>query len=370
MAIPQFKVYMSDDVDDYVLPVLHSGFIGQGQKVEEFESQLKTFLDLSSDRNLLTVNSATSGLMLALKLAGAKPGASVVSTPMTCSATNEAIALMGAEIIWADINEFGNIDSESVLKKVRPDTVAVMAVDWGGLPCNYADLREALNYFDNNVYIIEDAAHAFGAEFRNTSVANSGGDFVVFSFQAIKLLTTGDGGAVVTPAGDMYERAKLLRWYGLDRTKGDAMRSRQDIKEVGFKFHMNDIAASIGLANLPHIEKLLAKHRSNAELYDIILPESCVIDLPHPYNGKSSDWFYTIKIKNPLDFEDWMKAKNIGVSQIHYRNDKYSVFSYAATYLPALNDLFETMCAIPCGWWLTEDDIFWIADCVREYNRK
>lgn len=369
MTIQQFRVFMAEEIDEYILPVLHSGYIGQGARVEEFEAALKLFLDLDKKRDLLTVNSATSGLMLALRMVGAGPGTSVVSTPMTCSATNEAIALMGAEIVWADIDQWGNIDPEDVAKKVKQNTVAVMAVDWGGLPASYKQIREGLKALNNHriIPIIEDAAHAFGAEYKGKSVANTGGDYVVYSFQAIKHLTTGDGGAVVLPAGAPYQRAKLLRWYGLDRTNSDAMRSRQDIKEVGFKFHMNDIAASIGLANIDYMKDIISKHQHNAKVYEKTLPDDVITR--SPTDRVSADWFYTIHVKEPISFERWMKEKGVTASQVHYRNDKYSVFAQYNAYLPNLNAWFDTMCAIPCGWWLDEGDLDWIDTCVREYMK-
>jgi dTDP-4-amino-4,6-dideoxygalactose transaminase len=365
MTIPQFQVFMADDVDDYVSPVLRSGYISQGKKVEEFESKLSEFLGF---RYGLTVNSGTSALMLALRLAGAKPGTNVVSTPMTCSATNEAIALMGADIVWADVDEYGNIDPNDVARKINSRTVAVMAVDWGGLPCNYEGLRwAASSVTEKAIPIIEDAAHAFGASYQGDSIAISGGDYVCYSFQAIKHLTSGDGGLVVCPDEESYERGKLLRWFGLDRTSSDAMRSRQDIKEVGYKFHMNDINASIGLANINHIPDILEKHRANAEYYDNFLSR---LRPPWPNDRRSSFWLYTIHLKSPERFEEWAKNKGVVASQVHMRNDKYNCFwPFKTLPLVGLDKFSETMMCIPVGWWLTEQDLDWIIEVVTEWTR-
>lgn len=361
--IPQFKVFMAPDIDEYVLPVLNSGYITQGPMVEEFEFALKSVLGFEWG---LTVNSGTSALMLALHLAGAKRGTTVVSTPMTCSATNEAIALMGADIIWADVDVYGNINPDDVKRRIKDNTVAVMAVDWGGLPCDYDKLREVIG--DRKIPIIEDAAHAFGSNYYDYSVAVSGGDYVCFSFQAIKHLTTGDGGLVVCPDEASYERGKLLRWFGLDRTSDDAMRSRQDITEVGYKFHMNDIAAAIGLANMNWAIDNIKAARQNAKYYDEVLrdyrPE-------WPEESESSFWLYTIRVASPLYFEKWMAEKGVKVSQVHMRNDNYSCFSkYDGQGLNRLQKFYNTMCAIPVGWWLSDDDMQWIVSCINEYSRR
>lgn len=369
--IPQFKVFTSNESVEMVSKVLQSGYIGQGPKVDEFESKLQDILDFDS---AITVNSCTSALWLALHLADVGEGDYVISTPMTCSATNEVITLRGAKIIWADIDQYGNIDPASVhtlvglheTKLMRNRLKAVMAVDWGGLPANYDSLRAALKPFD--IPIIQDAAHSFMATYLGEPISRSGGDYVCFSFQAIKHLTTGDGGLLVTPSSQ-YERAKLLRWYGLDRTSADAMRCRQDIKEAGYKFHMNDISAAIGLGNLPYMYEVVSAHRENANYYDEqfaglnLAPKA-----PSPDYAVSSQWIYTIHVPKPLKFEEYMKRKGIGVSQVHNRNDYYSCFGDATRQkLDNLDEWYTTMSAIPVGWWLSEEDKETIVYYVKKW---
>lgn len=358
--IPQFKVLMDPSVNDNLAPVLASGYIGQGQKVNEFEAKLQEELDFE---HAVSVNSATSALWLALHLAGVKPGDKVMSTPMTCSATNEVITLMGAHIVWADVDYFGNIDPVDVKRKINSDIKAVMAVDWGGTPCDYDELRKITKPF--NIPIIEDAAHAYRATYNGGSVARTGGDYVAYSFQAIKHLTTGDGGLLVTPP-EQYDRAVLLRWYGLDRTQGDAMRCRQDIAEAGFKFHMNDINATIGLSNINLARNSVELHRSNAFYYNEEFVPMGLVPRPHE-DRESSYWVYTIHVPQPLAFEVYMKNKGIGVSQVHNRNDFYTCFSKYRTALPQLGDWFDTMSAIPVGWWLRPKDLKYIADNVKAW---
>lgn len=359
--IPQFKVATSEKAEKAVVEVLRSGYIGQGAKVDEFENALKAELDYDYG---VTVNSATTGLSLALHLIGVGPGDEVISTPMTCSATNIAIYHTGADIVWADVDQYGNISPDSVRAKVTDKTKAVMTVDWGGMPCDYDALRRGIH---ETVPIIEDAAHAYLASYKGISVARSGGDYVVYSFQAIKHLTSGDGGLLVLPEED-YERAVLLRWYGLDRRSSDGMRCLQDITEAGFKYHMNDINAAIGLANMDIARWSVEKARENAaflneHLEGVMLPK-------WPKNRESSYWLYTINASEQRQFEEFMKGCQIAVSKVHRRNDEFHIFRQFVTPLPRLQRFYKKMNCIPVGWWLTQADLEWIVDSLFEWNKR
>lgn len=358
--IPQFKVLSDPDVGFDLTPIFESGYIGQGPKVEEFEEALKEELDFEHG---VTVNSATSALWLALHMIGVGPGDKVISTPMTCSATNEVLALLGANIIWADVDIYGNIDPADVSRHMAQDVKAVVAVDWGGIPCDYDELRAVCAPY--GVPIVEDAAHSYRAEYRGVSVARNGGDYVAYSFQAIKHLTTGDGGLLVTPS-EQYERAKLLRWYGLDRTKGDAMRCRQDIVEAGFKFHMNDINATIGLSNIELARNSVELHRENARYYNSEFVPLGLVP-PRREDRNPAYWIYTIHVPRPLMFETYMKERGIAVSQVHNRNDDFTCFAKFRRDLPKLDSWFSTMSAIPVGWWLTQKDLRYIVDSVKSW---
>jgi dTDP-4-amino-4,6-dideoxygalactose transaminase len=160
-AIPLFKVHMPPSVLEPLNATLMSGYIGQGPKVDEFESALAPWF---GNDNVLSVNAGTSALHLALRLADVGAGDDVVTTPMTCSATNEPILERGARVVWADINPLtGNIDPLDVERKITSSTKAIMAVHWGGYPCDFDELNRIARKY--NVALIEDAAHAFGATY-------------------------------------------------------------------------------------------------------------------------------------------------------------------------------------------------------------
>lgn len=356
--IPLFKVAMANEVHDRVQETLLSGYVGEGPRVAEFEEALWEVLGVP----VLATNSCTSALDLAYHLIGLGEGDEVISTPMTCLATNMPLALRKCKIVWADVDPLtGNIDPESVRRLASPHrTKAVVCTDWAGRPCDYDALRAAAS----GIPIVEDAAHAFGATYHGVPMPLHGGHYVAYSFQAIKHLTTGDGGALCMPP-HLYQRAKLLRWYGLDREDSTAMRCRQQASEPGFKYQMNDIAASIGLGNLKLAQKNLARHRANADFYDRVLPRS-VQGITHLQPNTASYWIYTILVDNPQAFEVEMMRRGIQVSQVHTRNDIQDCLPSAEYTLPGLDEFSSRMISIPVGWWLSPEDLKHIVDSVVE----
>jgi dTDP-4-amino-4,6-dideoxygalactose transaminase len=196
----------------------------------------------------------------------------------------------------------------------------------------------------------------------------------VFSLQAIKHLTSGDGGLIFLPTKELYERAKRLRWFGIDREarsgNGD-FRLEADIPEWGYKFHMNDINASIGLANLPYVSNNLTLLREIGMQYRQRLsklhPIVRLLDENPDFN--SARWIFTIKIVNKPEFIAFMKAKNIMTSQVHNRNDKHTCVNESITNLPHLDQLETEIVCIPAGWWLTEDEKEHVLASIEEYAR-
>jgi len=363
--IPLFKVFMPESVLKPLNQVLLGGYIGEGPKVEEFELLLAPWF---GSKNVLTVNNGTAALQLALRLANVGFGDEVISTAMTCSATNEPILALGAKIVWADINPWtADIDPEDVAKKITPKTKAIMCVHWGGYPCDLDELKKIAD--ENRIKLIEDACHAFGSVYRNKPVG-SHSDFACFSFQAIKHMTTIDGGALVCKSEDDCRRGRLLRWYGIDRkSKRKDLRCEEDIAEFGYKFHMNDVTAAIGIEQLKYVAKTLEKHRTNAAMYDQALKGlKNAAPLKYQKDRLSSYWLYTIRVKNRQLFTEHMKQAGITVSQVHARNDNHSMFRDSKTSLSGVDEFTSEQVSIPVGWWLTKEDISNIINAILEYE--
>jgi dTDP-4-amino-4,6-dideoxygalactose transaminase len=372
--IPLFKVFMSEDAPRRVADALMSGYVGQGERCEEFE---RAFGDLvGAPEPPLLLNSCTSALDLALHLCGVAPGDEVISTPVTCTATNSPIVTRGARIVWADVDPLtGLIDPEDVGRKLSDETKAIIAVDWAGRVCDYDALRQC------GVPIIEDAAHALLAQRNGKSIASQergrpgwfvGANYITWSFQAIKHLTTGDGGALLAPPY-LTERARLLRWYGLDRRSGADFRCAQDIQEVGYKYQSNDIAASIGLANLPHAEGIVAAHRANAAYYDRELVGLPGVTPPPPDPG-CSYWLYSLLVEDRDEFIRFMASRGVQTSRVHARNDRHAAFRRAAVnpndWLHGVDAFDAQQVSIPVGWWLDDRDRAHIVAAVHSWAER
>lgn len=355
--IPLFKVYMADNVEDYINPVLHSGYIGEGNKSALFE---KTFADFLNHKNVVVVNSGTSAILMALKLAGIGYGDKVISTPMTCLATNMAILEIGAMPIWADILDDGTINPEEVTKALYYDTdiKAVLCMDWGGTPCKLEELMQITEHYD--IPLVEDACQAIGSFYKGVPVGHQS-DFACFSFQAIKHLTTSDGGAVAINNDCMIETAKMMRWFGLDRTKGADMRCNQDPPVAGYKWQMNDVMASIGLANIVGLEDRIATTKRHARIYD----EEFKIE--NDTDRQSGYWLYTMLVDNTEEFINYMIDSGVECSRVHDRNDTKTIFRDYRTYLPGVDYFDEHHVCIPVGWWLTDNDVDKIVNLVKKY---
>ncbi len=208
--IPLFKVYMADNVDEPLLKVLHSGYIGEGEKVQEFEQALRDYLH---QKYVLTLNSGTAGLHIAYHMALHQDGPKtfynsnmdeVITTPITCTATNTPIIANGAKIVWADVDPLtGSIDPDDIEKKITKNTKAITMVHWGGNPCDIGKINKIAS--EHGIKTIEDGAHAMGMEYKGEKVG-SHSDYTMISLQAIKHVTSVDGGLLLTKKENDYNR--------------------------------------------------------------------------------------------------------------------------------------------------------------------
>jgi dTDP-4-amino-4,6-dideoxy-D-glucose/dTDP-4-amino-2,4-dideoxy-beta-L-xylose transaminase len=388
--IPLFKVFMSQNSAPEVSKVLNSGYIGQGPKVEEFEKSLKKFFN---NDYVTTLNSGTSGLHLALHLLkrpskntkvfdgvassesfwpGLETGDEVLATPMTCTASNWPILANGLSIKWVDVDPSTmNMDLDDLARKITAKTKVIMLVHWGGYPNDLAKLQiiqhQAFLRFGFKPVIIEDGAHSFGSMYNGRMIGNHG-NLTVFSLQAIKHITSIDGGILISPHRDLNERAKLVRWYGIDR-EGDRkdFRCEANIEEWGFKFHMNDVCATVGIENLKHANEIIGLHRENAKFYDENLGNVSGLKLLKREAGfDSAFWIYSMLVDNREGFYRYMDECGITVSQVHERNDKHTCVSEYSTSLPSLDKTIGKLVSIPVGWWIDQEKSEYIADCIKK----
>ncbi len=360
-----FKVFMSKYAAQRVTDVLSSGYIGEGPLVKEFEEAIGHYI---GNPYVVCVNSCTSALILSLRMSGVRAGDFVATTPMTCLATNEAILALGAHPVWVDVDSVtGNMLPSSLENalKTHKGIRAVMCVHWGGFPCDVLRINDIARMY--GIPVIEDAAHAFGTDISHTKVG-SHSDFVCFSFQAIKTVTCGDGGALVVSNGAVADRARLMRWFGLDRDLSSDMRCCQDPHEFGYKMQMNDISAAIGLSNLKHVDGILKTARENAQYYDDAFSGMLNVETVEvPENIDPSRWLYTVIVNDAAAFIVHMRNCGVACSKVHDRNDQKTMFGTNCV-LPGVALFDKHHVCIPVGWWVTKEQRDHIVNSVKEYE--
>lgn len=329
--------------------ILYSGYIAEGEPVYEFERKFSSFFNLN---NVLALHSGTDALHLALLLAGVGEGDEVISTALTAEPTNVAITMVGAKVVWGDVDySTGLLDPKSVESLITERTKAIIVVHYAGMVCNMQEFNKISAKY--NIPIIEDAAHALGSKFNGEYVGNNS-HYTIFSLQAIKHMTTVDGGFLTFSKPDQLQRAKRMRWFGLDKGKS---RLENDITETGYKYAMNNVNATIGLVQMQYIQSVLNKYIYNGKYFDKHLTNVEGVELVKYYNNTDpSYWLYTMKVKDRDKFIELLASHNILASPLHCRNDLHSIFKSSKTDLPNLDKFYSEMVHIPCGWWVSEEN--------------
>lgn len=363
-----FTTHIAKKANNQVNNVLESTFLSEGKLVEKFEKQIEEKLGI---KNVVTVNSGTTALHLSLILAEIKPGDEVILPAQTFIATGLAVLMVGATPVFADIDLCtGNISTSSVIKKINKKTKAIIPVHWAGYPCDMDEIYHIAK--KNNLVVIEDAAHAFGAKYKNKPIGSIS-DYTCFSFQAIKHITTGDGGAIAIKDEEKYLRAKTLRWFGIDRfnSKVGFLGEREyNINELGYKYHLNDYSAALGLANLEDLDFILQRRKEIAEFYKSkIIQNDLIKFLDYKEENSSANWLFTIILNNRNSFITYLKEKGIPTSVVHLGIHNNDVFKKSFSNLENQNLFDKQQISIPLHSNLTNNDINQIVDVINEWSK-
>jgi perosamine synthetase len=360
-----FNTTITPKAIDLVNEVLKTKFLSAGKTAERFENGLNEKLGLI---NPVSVNSGTSALHLGLSVSDIGPGDEVILSPQTFIATGLAILMQGAIPIFADIQiENGNIDPNSIRKKITEKTKAIIPVHWAGYPCDLDEINTIAKEF--NLVVIEDAAHALGAMYKGRPIGSIS-RFTAFSFQAIKHLTSADGGALCCLLESDYYQAKRRRWFDIDRenSRPDILGERvYDAEKVGFKYHMNDLAASLALGNLEDFHSTLYRYRYIGNTYRQELKDISGLKLLDYKNDRlTSYWLFTILVERREDFIRALKSQGIPTSVVHSRIDKNTVFGGITEGLNNQEKFNEKQISIPIHSDLTDEDIELIIKTIKE----
>jgi len=351
--ITMFHPYVTEKMRKAAYDTLGERFIGQGPKVDEFEDKFKEKFNVPF---AISVNSGSAALETAFDLLDLKAGDRVVTTPLTCSATNLPLIRRGCELVWADIRKDTlNIDQDDVAKKVLKygDIKAIMNVHLGGIK---SDLEAGI------IPIIDDACQALGFYHDKAT-------YTCYSFQAIKTLTTCDGGMIVVKNSEDYQKAKLLRWFGINReikraNDWRAWREREmlfDVTIAGHKRHMNDVAASMGIAGLEDFDEILNYRKQIFDIYRTIQSNGLkLID-----SDTNAYWLATFLIEDRENFIKKLFDYNIETNIVQSRNDVYNIFGGERQELPNMNWAEDRYLSIPLNNIMTLEDAYYIKNVIE-----
>jgi perosamine synthetase len=276
--------------------------------------------------------------------------------------------MQGAVPVFADIDSLtGNILPDSIAEKITPRTKAIMPVHWGGYPCDLDEINALAS--KHGIVVIEDAAHALGATYKGRPIGAIS-RLTAFSFQAIKHLTTGDGGALCCLEERDAHIAFTQRWFGIDRasSKPSILGERvYDIISVGYKYHMNDLSAALGLGNLEDFFERLLRRQEIASIYRQQLQGVMGLQLLKLEEDRTSAyWLFTMLVERREDLIRKLAGQGIPASVVHLRIDHNSVFGGIKEDLPGQSEFNEKQVAIPIHENLTEEEIEYIIVCIKE----
>jgi perosamine synthetase len=376
MNIPVFKTYIrKEEVIPELEKIFETGWIGLGSKTAEFE---KLFAEYVSCKFAVGVNSCTAALHLSLASLDIKPADEVIVPSLTFVSTALVALYLGATPVFADVDyDTLCIDVEDIKRKITKRTKVIIPVHYGGHPCMMDEIWEIAEKY--NLYVIEDAAHACGAEYKDKRIGCLQKTILTcFSFHAVKNLPTGDGGMITTNDQNLYSRLIKLRWLGIDKSTwqraGEKYTWRYSINELGYKYHMNDITAVIGIVQLKHLEEDNKKRRNIAYRYKEALKEIEWIKTPVEKDYAKSAWHnYVIKV--PEKIRDkliiYLASKGISTS-VHYEPLHFhKVFKSRGitANLPVTERVWKQLVTLPLYSTMTDEEFEYIISNILEFSK-
>ena len=370
--IPYGHQWIEEDDIEEVVAVLKSDWITTGPKIAEFEDALCRYI---GTKYAVAVNSGTSALDIAVQTLNLPAGSEVITTPFTFVGTSNAILYNNLKPVFADIEkETRNINPEEVRKKITKKTKVIIYVDYAGQPCDIEELKEIAD--EHDLFLIEDACHAIGAEYKAKKIGNFA-DMTVFSFHPVKHMTTGEGGAVVTNNKVFYERLKILRNHGIDKSALDRFGPEAgwayDLKLLGRNYRITDFQAALGISQLKKLDRFIRRRAEIVKMYNEAFEAISEIETPVVLPYVKPAWhIYTVLLNriNRDDFFGKMREKGIGVN-VHYI-PIYSFsyyqeqFDFSPTEFPVTEDVFSKIVTLPLFPKMEDEETTYVINTVKE----
>lgn len=370
---------IDDDEINEVVATMRSGWLTTGPKTRQFEADFTAFLGDESIQ-AVAVNSATSGLHLALEAVGVRAGDEVITTTYTFTATAAVIRYLGAQPVLVDVDPVTlNIDPVKIEAAITPRTKAIIPVHIGGLSCDMSAILEIAKR--RNLKVVEDAAHAIPTTCEGKLIGTLDSDVTVYSFYATKTLACGEGGMVVTRDADVAKRLRTMRLHGFSRDAFDRYTSTRpawhyDIVAPGFKYNMTDIAASIGIHQLRKMKRFHEKRQAMADRYTEALADLPLTLPVHAPQGESHAWhLYMVRLNEdaPIGRDAFIQAmadRKIGMSvhfiPLHLHPYWRDTYCLTPEQFPAAQGAFEAIASLPLYTKMTSEDQERVIRAVHE----
>ena len=363
------------DIEE-VVEVLKSDWITTGSKIDEFEDTVCKHLGC---KYAVAVSSGTAALEIATQALDLPEGSEVITTPFTFAATSNAVLYNRLKPVFADIEkETRNINPEEIKKKMSEKTRALIYVDYAGHPCNIKEIKEIAD--DHSLYLIEDAYHALGAEYAGKKIG-SFADMTIFSFHPVKHITTGEGGIITTNDEEFYDRLKMLRNHGIDKSAlerfGPKAGWAYDLRYLGRNYRITDFQVALGLSQLKKLNLFLKRRSEIAERYNKAFETIPEVDIPRVRSSAKHAWhIYTILLNN-LDRDSFfieMRERNVGVN-VHYipvyRFSFYQKhFNFDPMSFPVTEDVFSRIITLPLFPKMNEEHVQEVIDTLKKSIEK
>ncbi|MDD2357043.1 MAG: UDP-4-amino-4,6-dideoxy-N-acetyl-beta-L-altrosamine transaminase [Thiovulaceae bacterium] len=366
--IPYSRQSISQEDIDEVVRVLQSSHLTQGKEVELFEEAICEYIGC---KFAITFNSATSALLGAYAVSDIEPDDEIITTPISFVATSNMFVALGAKPIWCDVKLDGNIDERFIERLITPKTKAIVPVDFAGKPVEIAKINEIAK--KHNLLLIQDSSHAFGSSIDGQKIGTFA-DMTIFSFHAIKPLTTGEGGCVVTDNAEFAKRLRLFRSHGM--VKKQLWNS--DMVMLGHNFRLTEFAAALGRSQLKRLDKFLHARDEIAHYYDERFAGNKLFStIKLEDNTSSSRHLYPIILSPALqcpkeDIFTELQERGLGV-QVHYKpiyQNSYYIEKFGETRLHVSNDFYRSELSIPCHQEMSMEDAKFVADSFLEVIEK
>ena len=372
MQIPFHKTHITNQEIEEVVKVLKSGWITMGPKTIEFENKFKEYI---GSKNAISCNSATAALHLSLKAIGLKKNEEIIVPTNTFIATAEVVTYFDAIPVLCDIEKnTHNIDVSKIETLITKKTKAIIPVHFAGQPCDMNKIFEIAKKY--NLKIIEDAAHALPAFYKNKKIGTLS-DITCFSFYATKTLSTGEGGMAVTNNKQYMNSIKRNRLHGIDKDAWNRCNEigswYYEVVDNGFKYNATDIASALGLIQLKKLEKMQDARCKIAKKYTKAFKNS-VVKTPYIKKDRQSSWhLYVIKVNNRNELIEILKKKQIGTSvhfiPVHKHPYYKKKYNYKNSTYPIANQVFEKSLSLPIYPNLKDDEIDYIIKNIKKYAK-